>query len=363
MTKPTTTIIGAGLCGLAIAYRLQQAGLDVTILEADRSSGGRIKPAGEHTGHQDLGPTWVWPQAQPIVTHWLNELELKLFEQFDSGNGLLDRSSDEYATEQLLPSQYGSARIEGGTHALIRQLEKKLPNVVQLEQPVTSCTYDNGRWNVNISAADSADKPYLITTDRLVVATPPRLAAALLKSEKEALATVIPILEKSETWMAPHAKIIAFYDTAFWREAGLSGRIASHVGPLVEVHDHCGPDGTPAALFGFAGVPADARAQAGELFVDAIKQQLQRCFGSDAPSPTQVVVKDWAFEPFTTTDADRNGSGAHPPVLSDQVRQPYFNNSLWLAGSETSSISAGLIEGALARADEIAEQIKAASQL
>lgn len=357
MAQPVTTIIGAGLSGLATALRLKQAGRDVIVLEASHSTGGRIAPAGEITGHQDLGPTWVWPSVQPIVTQWVSELELSLFDQFDQGNGLLDRDPNANATQQFLPSQHGSARIEGGTHALIRQLENRLPGVVFVNHAVTSCTFDNGRWQLSVSTAESKDQPRLMTAEQLVIATPPRLAAALLKPQAESLAKLLRILEASETWMAPHAKVVVFYDTAFWRENGLSGRIASQVGPLVEVHDHSGPDGTPAALFGFSGVPADARAQAGDQFIEAIKQQLQRCFGEHAPEPTQIIVKDWAFEPFTTTTADRHGSGAHPPVLSELVRQSHCNESLWIAGAETSAVSAGLIEGALARANEVSQKI------
>lgn len=357
MTQQVTTIIGAGLCGLATALRLKQAGRSVVILEANHSSGGRIAPAGEITGHQDLGPTWVWPYAQPVVTRWLEELELALFDQYEHGNGLIDTHPKENARAQQLPSQYGISRIQGGTHALIRQLEKKLPDVICHNHAVTRCQQNNGRWQLNVSTPESKEKNLELAADQLVIATPPRLAAALLQTEAESLSAVLPLLEASETWMAPHAKVVAFYESAFWRTAGLSGRIASQIGPLVEVHDHSGPDGTPAALFGFAGVPADARAQAGAQFIDAIKQQLQRCFGEQAPEPTQIVIKDWAFAPFTSTAADRNGSGAHPPVLGKQVRQPYCNGTLWFAGSETSAISAGLIEGALARADEVAAQI------
>ena len=37
--------------------------------------------------------------------------------------------------------------------------------------------------------------------------------------------------------MAGHAKFIALYERAFWREAGCSGTAMSQRGPLTEIHD------------------------------------------------------------------------------------------------------------------------------
>ena len=80
-------------------------------------------------------------------------------------------------------------------------------------------------------------------------------------------------------------KALVVYETAFWREAGLSGRIASRAGPLVEAHDLCGVDGTPAAIFGFVGWPHELREQHRPHLQDAIIAQLVRCLGSKAANP------------------------------------------------------------------------------
>lgn len=344
-------IIGAGLAGLATAYRLKQHGIDAQVLEANSQPGGRIQPAIANS-HQDLGPTWVWPYAQPVVTQWLNELNLKTFDQYDDGIALIDRDANMQAQQQDLPSQYGIARIEGGTHALIAKLSSCLTHSVKLEHIVKRCVYVNKQWQLTVSTANNGTMQF--TCEKLIVSAPPRLGAAIIDTTEDSLTTALTTLSRAETWMAPHAKVVAVYTTAFWREMGLSGRVASHVGPLVEVHDHSGPDGTPAALFGFAGVPAHLRLEAKEQFVQAIKQQLKRCFGESAPEPIDIIIKDWAYEQFTTTDADRNGSGAHPPVLPSLARDAYCDESLWFGVSETSQRSPGLIEGALARADEVA---------
>ena len=120
-------------------------------------------------------------------------------------------------------------------------------------------------------------------------------------------------LDATPTWMAPHAKAVALYDSPFWRENGLSGRIASQSGPLVEAHDHSGPDGSPAALFGFIGWPYATRAKMGTDLQGAILDQLTRCFGADSPKPKSIHIEDWAGDPLVTTADDLTGPMAHPP--------------------------------------------------
>jgi len=361
------TVIGAGLAGLATAYRLEQAGHTVTILEAGSSIGGRIQPVGIESSHQDLGPTWVWPHAQPIIVKWLNELELQTFDQFDEGDAMLDQSAESQAIPYPLPSQYGSTRIHGGTYALIRALQSKLKQSINLNHVVKQCRAIEQDVNAQVANPDvgannsnwlvQLDNQPDITTDKLIVATPPRMAAQLFERTNTELKSTLNTLDTIETWMAPHAKIVVLFKEPFWRQHGLSGRIASHIGPLAEVHDHSGPEGQPAALFGFSGVPAEMRFQNKEAFIDAIADQLKRCFGEASPAPIEIIVKDWAYEPFVATDRDRRGSGQHPSVAQSGIRKAHCNDSLWFAASETAAISPGLIEGALARADEISARI------
>ncbi len=356
------TIIGAGLSGMAVAYRLHRQDIPVTLLEANTVTGGRIQPASPDSNtQQDLGPSWVWPYAQPVVESWLNELALKTYPQFDKGDALIDRHPQQAAAPQFLPGQHGMVRINGGTNAIINRLSRSLKDIIQLNKTVTACYRSNDRFFLNITDTGVTTQ---FEADHLIIATPPRVAIPLLQTSgdvekpslQEELKDVLPILQQTPTWMAPQAKVVMFYKTAFWREQGLSGRVASQVGPMVEIHDHCGPDGFPAALFGFVGVPAEHRADK-ESLLASIEQQLVRCFGHDAPAPTQIVIKDWAFETLITTDADLTGPANHPSVISELARKGWCNNKLWFTASETSSVSPGLIEGALARADQVANQV------
>ena len=90
MNKPAlydVAIIGAGLSGLCAAHMLHQAGKNVIVLEAGKQPGGRIKSlydSASGSALADLGPTWVWPQYQPIVADWLARLDVATFEQFEA---------------------------------------------------------------------------------------------------------------------------------------------------------------------------------------------------------------------------------------------------------------------------------------
>ena len=96
--------------------------------------------------------------------------------------------------------------------------------------------------------------------ERVTLTLPPRLAATCLQFEPSLPGELARRWRATSTWMAPHAKYVAVYDTPFWREQGLCGSARSSVGPMGESHDVSTPGGH-AALFGFLGVPARVRRQ------------------------------------------------------------------------------------------------------
>ena len=85
------------------------------------------------------------------------------------------------------------------------------------------------------------------------------------------------------------------------------------------------------------------------------------CAVSDATRlyPRAIEVKDWALEELVSSAADLAEPARHPAVVSDLVRQAWFDDRLWFAGSETAATSPGLIDGAFARADQVADQVSA----
>ena len=80
-------VIGGGLTGLTCAVLLHDAGHSVIVVEAAERLGGRVHSLRDPVSEAylaDLGPTWIWPEAQPFATRWIQELDLGLMPQFGS---------------------------------------------------------------------------------------------------------------------------------------------------------------------------------------------------------------------------------------------------------------------------------------
>jgi monoamine oxidase len=341
VTTTTLAIIGAGLAGVTAARVAHEAGIRPLVLEAGAQAGGRIEAERDAAGRviADLGPSWVWPPFQPVVQHWLERLGLTTFPQHEAGEAVLDGFGPT-PRRHALPGQYGMVRIAGGPSALVTAMAASMPE---------ACF----RWHARVNAIEQRSDGRLgiamesggdVVADQVLIAVPPRLI-----SERIALpAGLSPALEAAltaqPTWMAAQAKAVIRYATPFWRDAGLSGRIASRVGPLFEAHDHTSPDGD-AALFGFLSTPPGARDPS--VIEPAIIEQLRRCLGPPAATPQRITVRDWAIDPRICSSRDYREPPAHPSVGPAMLRSPHLDGRLWLCGAETADQSPGLIEGAL----------------
>lgn len=353
--RSDVTVIGGGLSGLASAVLLQDAGCSVRILEAYKRHGGRIQSIVDPDTRAfvaDLGPTWVWPAYQPTVRGWLEKLELDTFPQYDAGQAISDRGPGEAPQVGFMPGQEGIARIVGGSQAVVDALLDRLSDhMVVTDSPVG--VIDTSGDGVSTTCLDGTS----FVADCVLVTAAPRVALRTIDWQNALPASLAKAMRAMPTWMAPHAKAVALYAEPFWRANGLSGRIASRVGPLVEAHDHCGPDGSPAALFGFIGWPYEVRRQAAATLEGEIRNQLKRCFGADMPEPTRVHIEDWSQNRYTATPDDLNGAMHHPSVGPDVLRQPHCNGKVWFAGAENALQSPGLIEGAFDAAERAVSNI------
>ncbi len=91
-------VVGAGLCGLALACTLHARGQRFLLFEARERLGGRILGERSASGMAlDLGPTWFWPEAEPHMAALIAELGLDTFPQHDSGTVLRMRDPNKDA--------------------------------------------------------------------------------------------------------------------------------------------------------------------------------------------------------------------------------------------------------------------------
>ncbi|MFK7967406.1 MAG: flavin monoamine oxidase family protein [Burkholderiaceae bacterium] len=354
-TSADVLVVGAGLSGLAATFLLAEMGRKVLVLEARDEPGGRIasvRDGGDWAG--DLGPTWIWPDFQPSIKHWIPRLDLQLDEQFSQGLTLVERGGEQPIQRVNIPEQAGSQRIVGGPQALIDALcDRLVPGTLQAGAGVTEVHVQSEQGEVR--CVDSRGKAY--TAEQVIIATPLRIAARDIQFEPSLPDELTRKLSAAPTWMARHAKVVIRYESAFWRAQGLTGRLLSAVGPLAEVHDHCGPGGEPPALFGFAAWPPSQRQNHASEWDEAIEAQLVRCYGPQAANPVSITTKDWALDQWTTTESDLEGPAAHPDVLPEMLRRGHWHQRLWFASAETAQRDPGLIAGALASAERVAKAV------
>lgn len=356
--RARVAIVGGGLSGLVAAFQLERLGArDFVLFEGRPALGGRIlsvdaagaavDPLVPALDRFDLGPSWFWPEVQPQLDRLVDTLGLQRFEPFEDGDLLVERSQRE---PPLRMSGYASSppsmRLVGGTGALVAALGRRLdPGRVLGGHTVRGLRGGTSEVELDVETAAGAFATW--RAEQVLLALPPRLAAGRIAFTPPLPPALARAWQATATWMAPHAKYVAIYDTPFWREQGLSGAARSAHGPMAEIHDVSMPGGQ-AALFGFLGVPARVRREVGdEVLCAHCRAQLRRLFGDRAATPVADALKDWAADPLTATDDDQDPSGQHadaPPAAADGGP---WQGRLTGIGSEWSPQFPGYLAGAV----------------
>jgi monoamine oxidase len=341
-------VIGAGIAGLSVTASLAAAGLDVVCLEATDRVGGRMLSIGVADGSLDLGATWFWA-GEHRVARLLARLGIGTFPQHTAGDGLFE---DGDGVRRLVgnPIDVPAFRYGGGAQASAAALAATLPPETVLRGAAVSAISGE---------TDGLLVHFAETTVRaahVVLAVPPALAVASIRFEPALPDRLAALAATTPVWRGAVSKVVIEYPEPFWRLAGLAGAAISARGPLREIHDMSGPDGRPAALFGFAaGAGADQR-MAEQGVREQVVAQLVRLFGPEAAYPDRVSVRDWSREPYTSP----------PDVLSLDnyglfgnriFGEPALRGRLHWASTETSTVNPGHVEGALAAAEHIAANL------
>ncbi|MGE4426133.1 MAG: flavin monoamine oxidase family protein [Solirubrobacteraceae bacterium] len=272
--------------------------------------------------------------------------------------------------ERLISTRDGAQqrRIVGGSQRIALTLAAELGDRVRLDAPVRAIGVAPADRRPVTTGGATADAPpgdtvvtvstdtERITARRVVVAMSPTLAGRITYDPP------LPARRDQLTQRVPQGSVIkamAVYPRPFWRDRDLSGQVVSTTGPVKVVFDNSPPDGTPGILVGF--FEGSQAREAGRLSPEdrraAMLACLTRFFGPDAASPIGYVERDWSAEEWS-----RGCYGAFLPpgtwtALGDALRAPV--GPIHWAGSETSPVGMGYMDGAVASGDAAARAVLA----
>ncbi len=261
--------------------------------------------------------------------------------------GLLDR---------LLGTHRGAQqdRIVGGSVVLAERVGERLraeggEEALRLGCPVRAVLQEESGVVVRHDGGE-------VRARRAVVAVPPVLAGRIswsptLPARHDQLLQKMP--------MGSVIKCLVVYERPFWRDVGLNGQAASLDDAVSVTFDNSPPGGVPGILVAF--LEGDAAREAGWLPAPArerlVVASLTRFFGPQAATPLDYADLDWAAEEWT-----RGCYGAHlapgtwtrfAPVLREPMGRVHW------AGTETSAVWNGYMDGAVRSGERAATEILA----
>ena len=243
------------------------------------------------------------------------------------------------------------SRIEGGAQLIAQELARRLGKKrVVLKAPVRRIL-SKGRHVDVISDRGT------FRAKQVVVAIPPALAGRIRYSP------ALPALRDQLTQRVPLGsvtKTFAVYDTAFWRDDGLTGQATSDVGPVKITFDGSPRSGRPGVLLGFVDGD-DARVLNAKPNAERARLEMEsyvQYFGPKARNARAVFDYPWDNDPVF------RGApiGFMPPgvLLSfgEAVRKPA--GRIHWAGTETATVWNGYMDGAVQSGERVAREVLAA---
>jgi monoamine oxidase len=242
------------------------------------------------------------------------------------------------------------ARVRGGMGAIYGPMAAELGDALHLSQPVHLITQDGD--GVTVQADGLA-----VRAERAIVAVPLAVASHIRYD---------PMLPVDRTFLHQRMpsgavfKISVVYDTPFWRADGLCGQSAAPNNPATLTIDACTDTGNPGIMCVITEGPAARRLgllDAAERKAVVIGELVDR-FGTRAAAPLSYHEQDWTIDRYS-------GGGmishAPPGVLTEfghALREPC--GRIHWAGTESSPVMCGWIDGAVRSGERAAAEVMAA---
>lgn len=240
-----------------------------------------------------------------------------------------------------------SLRLVGGPEQLASKMAASLSPSIQKNSPVTLVTHDQDRVIVHTEKASYQAK-------QLVLAINPRQARHIrfnppLPPKRSQL---------QERWvMNPGVKLHVVYPNAFWRDSNLSGTIVTDLPICAFAVDASPPEAELGVLAIFPNdqaLPDSATKRKRQVYAE-----MREVFGSGAPDPIAYVETHWGQEPWIAGCTSPLGPGVITQAGAS-LRES-IKNIHW-AGTESSALWCGYMEGAVRAGDRAAKQARQALQ-
>ena len=340
-------IIGAGLSGLLLGYRLKIAGIEFKILEARNRVGGRIHTLdSKNNTPVELGATWFGKQHQ-YFNSLLEELDLKYFEQYMTGKSFFQPFSTAPAEAIQIPNQAPSYRIGGGTTQVIDRLCEEIgEKLILLNQPVSKIELRTKSLVVRTNEDHTAKY--------VVMSLPPKVWANEVNFIPSLPSNLTDVAMQTNTWMEDSIKVAITFKEAFWRTQNKSGTLFSNVGPFTECYDHSNIENDRFSLCGF--VSYGYKSLEKEVRKAKILKQLVEVFGAQSKDYIDYQEVIWSDQKYTSSPTI-NPLFPHQNNGNSIFHHPYFDGKLFFSGTEVSPHYGGYMEGAVFSANLALEKI------
>jgi monoamine oxidase len=274
------------------------------------------------------------------------EMSLLHFLFYSHSGGLLDSlfNVKDGAQEQ---------RVVGGTQLIAERMAEELGDQILLSVPVEKITELRDGAGVVVGCGDGRSW----RARHAVVSVPPVLAGRI---EYE---PALPPWRDQLTQRMPMGSVIkcmAVYDEPFWRSEGLTGQMTDVAGPAQLTFDNSPPSGSPGVLLAFVeGEHArELSHSSAEERQKLVVECLERCFGHEAGRPSEFLQLDWSAERYSG-----GCYGAHLPPGVLTAYGPALKEacgSIHWAGTETASVWAGYMDGAIRSGETVATEVLSA---
>lgn len=242
------------------------------------------------------------------------------------------------------------ARPVGGMGAIYRPIAAELGEALHLSRPVHKIAQDAD--GVTVSADGLT-----LRARRVVVAIPLAIATSIVYEP------MLPVDRAFLHQRIPSGAVIKtsiFYDEPFWRADGFSGQSAAPGSPASLTIDACTDTGDPGIMCVITEGPAARRltkldeAERRAVVIDEVVDR----FGDKAKMPLEYHEQNWTIDRYSG-----GGMIGHAPtgVLTEYgyTLRPPCGRVHW-AGTESSAIMCGWIDGAVRSGERAAAEVLAA---